>query len=438
MALAAAAGACSAGEKSHPVIAHIWTGSAARSGNATGFQKPVAIANVGGDDFVLANYSEVALFNTSTGTIDKIDVDNPEIVKEFVPTSLAIDRAHGKLLIANYLSNNVIVASLDIAKRRLRLERLIGDEHTISPEGVAISGDMVGVANYDGGNVQFFDQSKPDSAAVCTVPVPEARGVTFQGDLAYATSLQDRSLLKIDPKICAVLARVGATGWEPKQFLWPTQVASWDARSVAVTDAHTGLISVYDVKTLEFVKSFGGNGPGQNELNMPYALAVGASDLLVASTFGDRILRFDKATGRPTESWSLAPAWEKLADGSPYTLNHEGRDGYVDTHTTVTVDGACYHPGYDELQACSAGDNIELSASPDQEMYFLQVARFGDQTLIFSPHIPIAVLFGAGGWATRREVPIGIDHWLIDGRVVGPDGVAFRFDTGSAATSEPQ
>jgi hypothetical protein len=149
-------------------------------------------------------------------------------------------------------------------------------------------------------------------------------------------------------------------------------------------------------------------------------------------------MRFDKASGRATDSWSAAPAWEKVADGSPYTLNHEGRDGYIDTHATVTLDGACYHPSYGELQACNGGENVELPPLNEIYMYFIQVAREGDRTLIFSPQCPTALLFEAGGWAKRREVPIGIDHWLIDGRAVGPDGVAFAVSAGSPTTSEPR
>jgi DNA-binding beta-propeller fold protein YncE len=416
IALASAVVACSSPQESEPVRGHIF------SGNAADFNTPVAITNVGGNAYVLANYSNVALFDKSTGIIDNIEVENPELVKTFVPTSFAVDYVHDKILIANYTSNNVIVASLDKARLKIHFDRLIGDEQTVSPEGVAVSGDLAAVANYDGDNVQFFDQSKPNSIAACTISVREPHGVVFLGDFAYATSLQDRSLIKIDPKTCSITARVGEIGWKAKQFLWPTQVAVWDDESVAVSDAHTGLISVYSAKTLDFIKSFGGNGPGRNELNMPYGLAVGGSYLFVTSAFSDKIMRFDKTSGRPLESWSARPGWEEVADGSPYTLNHEDRSGYIDKHTTVTLDGACYHPGYARLVSCNGGENVAMPPLHGSEMYFIQVAHEGDQTLIFSPQCPIALLFGAGGWARKREITLGFDHWLIAGRVVGPNG----------------
>ncbi len=196
IALASAVAACSPARKPEPIAEHIF------SGNTDGFETPVAITNVGGDDYVLADYIDVFLFEKSTGTINKVHFDNPESVKKFVPTSFAVDPVRGELLIANYLANNVIVASLDKTNRQLHFDRLIGDERTISPEGVAVSGDLVAVANYDGDNVQFFDQGKANSAAFCTISVRQAHGVAFLGDFAYATSLQDDRLLKIDPRTC--------------------------------------------------------------------------------------------------------------------------------------------------------------------------------------------------------------------------------------------
>jgi DNA-binding beta-propeller fold protein YncE len=431
VAVASGVAACSPARKPEPVTEHIF------SGDAANFETPVAIANVGGSDYVLANYDDVALFDKSTGSVNRLSADNPEFVREFVPTSFAVDAVRGKLLIANYRANNVIVASLDKTNRKLHFDRLIGDERTVSPEGVAVSGDLVAVANYGGDNVQFFDQGKSISAAVCTVSVRQAHGVVFLGGFAYATSLEDRRLVKIDPGACAISAGTGESGWKPKQFLWPTQVAVWDNESIAVTDAHTGLISVYGARTLDFIKSFGGNGPGRNELNMPYGLAVGGSDLFVTSTFGNRIVRFDKATGLPLESWSQTPVWEALADGSPFTLIDEGRSGYIDTHTSIAVDGACFHPGYAGLESCDGGKNIALPPIDDINMYFIQVAQQGGQTLVFSPQCPIALLVGAGGWATRSVIYIGIDHWLIDGQAVGPDGAAFEIGAAAIAASEP-
>jgi hypothetical protein len=431
VAVASGVAACSPPWVSERAKAHLF------SGNAANFETPVAIMNVGGNDYVLANYDDVALFDKSTGTITRINIDNPEFVKEFVPTSFAADPVRGELLIANYLANNVIVATLDKTNRKLHFDRLIGDENTVSPEGVAASGDLVAVANYGGDNVEFFDRGNANSAAICVISVRQAHGVAFLGDFAYATSLEDRRLVKIDPRTCAIAARIGESGWKPKQFLWPTQVAVWDNESIAVTDAHTGLISVYSAKTLDFIKSFGGNGPGRNELNMPYGLAVGGSDLFVTSTFGNRIVRFDKATGLPLDFWSQAPVWEALADGSPFTLIDEGRSGYIDTHTSIAVDGACFHPGYAELESCNGGRNIALPPMYDINMYFIQVAHEGDQTLIFSPQCPIALLVGAGGWAEKNMIYLGIDHWLIDGQAVGPDGVAFRIGAAAVAVSDP-
>ena len=197
------------------------------------------------------------------------------------------------------------------------------------------------------------------------------------------------------------------------------------------------MISVYSAKTLDFIKSFGGNGPGQDELNMPYGIAIDGSGLFITSTFSNRIVRFDKASGRPTETWSRTPVLAKLADGSSYTLSHENRDGYVDRRATITLGGVCYHPSYGELQSCNSGANIELPPLAEVSMYFIQVSQEGDRTLIFSPQCPIALLIDAGAWARRIPIYIGIDHWLIDGKAVGPDGVPFGIRAAAAAVPEP-
>jgi hypothetical protein len=393
------------------------------SGDDAGFILPVAIVSLGGAEYLIANYDHVSILNTAIGSINRIIPDNIDYLNEFVPTSFAFDARSGRLLIANYTANNVIVATVDILHRSMHFDKLIGDEQTVSPEGVAISGDIVAVANYDGNSIQFFDQRRVQPNSICNVPVRQAHGVAFLGRYAYGTSLSDSTLIKIDPQTCSIVLKVGENGWGARQFLWPTSVAVWDDHSIVVSDAQTGLISVYDAETLGFVKSFGGNEPGQSALNMPYGLSVHGGDVFVTSTFGNGIARFKKASGAMVEKWGASENWAAIQDGSRYSLNSESRKGKVDTHTVVTIDGSCFHPGYAELVACDEDkNNIQMPEVSGSEMYFIQVAHNGDKMLIFSPQCSTALLITDGVWSSRREVDLGFDHWLVDGRVVGPQG----------------
>jgi hypothetical protein len=246
--------------------------------------------------------------------------------------------------------------------------------------------------------------------------------VTFLAGFAYATSLGDHSLIKIDPKACAIVSKVGRGGWGPGRFLWPTSVAVWDKHAIAVSDAHTGLISIYNADTLEFIRDFGGNGPGQNGLNMLYGLAVVDRSVFVTSTFGNRIDRFDKATGEVVETWAKEEEWKTIEDGYPYSINREVRKAYVNKHAVLTINGSCYHPGYAALVSCDGGVGIKLPPLHGSYMYFIQFAEDGDRILIFSPQCPTALLVRKGDWLGKQEVNIGLDHWLIHGKAVGPSG----------------
>jgi hypothetical protein len=390
------------------------------SGDDAGYAQAVGIAAVDDNHYLLANYDHVAILDRAAGSIKRVVPDNPEFLNKFVPTSFAVDHESGRVFIANYTGNNAIVATIDIAASSMHFERLIGDEHTVSPEGIAVSGGLVAVANYDGNNVEFFDAHH--DRAMCEIPVRYAHGVALLGGFAYATSLGDRSLIEIDPQTCKVVSKVGRRGWGPGRFLWPTSVAVWNNNAIAVSDAHTGMISVFDAETLGFIKEFGGNGPGQNELNMPYGLAVTGSSVFATSTFGYRIDRFDKLTGELVEGWAKEAQWGFLKNGNPYSLNREDRDAYADDQASVTIDGACYHPGYAELVSCNGGADLSLPALNGSYMYFIQIAHDDDRVLIFSPQCPFAILVDKGVWSARREITIGVDHWLIDGRVVGPSG----------------
>jgi hypothetical protein len=378
----------------------------------------VSVIRVSDCIYLIADYARVYLFDRAAGSLAPMSVDMGDLPSgKWVPTGLAVEDA-SHILIASYLGNSVLRARVDLAAAKLTIEGEIGDADTISPENVSSEGATIAVANYDGGSIQIFDRNAEHKAR-CTVPLKQAHGVVAIGPFVIATSLLDRTVVKIDLASCAILGKTGSEGWGAGQFLWPTSIGRWDDGRIAVTDAHTGLLSIFDASTLAFERRFGGNGPGENGLNMPYGFDASGPDALMLSTFGQRILIFGR-DGTLTESWGLKPAWRDLRDGSAYFLSREQRSPYERRDVEITIGGKCYHPSYWQLASCDGGQNIAVSFGASQA-YFLEALAVPEGTLVFSPQTALALVYPNGGGPPK--IPqIGFDHWLVDGQVVGPEG----------------
>jgi hypothetical protein len=274
-------------------------------------------------------------------------------------------------------------------------------------------------------NVQVFQHEGEGWSTRCTVPISQAHRVAFHGRYVYATSLTDRQIVKIDPDRCIELARVGGAGWNPGQFLWPTSVAPWDDKSVVVTDAHTGMITIIDADSLSVGRRFGGNGPGITGLNMSYGIFVEAKDALVTDSFGSRVVAFDKTSGEMTEIWSAKPLWQTApTDLRRASLDAEHRDYYTRKDVSVTIGGQCYHPDYARLAACDDPmRGLTIHRVGGIFLYMIEAMRAEHGVLVFSPSAPWALYYNDKDLEHPSQLRIGWDHWLVDGRVVGPDGV---------------
>ena len=161
----------------------------------------------------------------------------------------------------------------------------LGDNNTISPEGVVAFDGHVAVANYDGNNVQIFSYT---GTKLCEIPVFHAHGIAHTDGYLFATSLGDRQVLKIDTDECAIVSRTGSQGWARGQFMWPTGLGAGNGKLV-VSDAHTGMLSSLSADTFEIYEHWGGNGPGA--FNMPYAAEFDNEDVWIISTFNRTIFQ---------------------------------------------------------------------------------------------------------------------------------------------------
>ncbi len=162
----------------HPIANHLLSGSLRE------FALPVSVSRLDNDRYLIANYTDVFLFDRSSGALDELTVDmGHEFDSEFVPTAIAVREDGRRILIANYRGNSVLLAEVDAGKKTLTVRGRLGDKSTLSPEGVAPPPAIyIAVANDDGGSVQVFDASQPD-AARCAAPPPYGARYSDHGRL---------------------------------------------------------------------------------------------------------------------------------------------------------------------------------------------------------------------------------------------------------------
>lgn len=386
------------------------------SAGKAAFNLPVAIAEVAPGKFVVANYQDVFLFHSDSNEISITTVNMNGFVGKFVPTNFAFVPGTNRLFIANYLGNDILETTFDLARNEITVLGRIRDEKTISPEGVAFDGRLLATANYDGNNVQVFEKMDGSWKSICDIPVPWAHGVAFVNGNLFATGLKERKLHRIDPTGCKIVGSTGSIGWEPGKFLWPTSVAPFGNDAVLVADAHTGLLTVIGADDFSVKHAFGGNGPGRTGFNMPYSAIASGGSLWVTSTYGGRLFKIDIATGR-ANSWDVSAdrQWKSVFPRSSFLNSHSYED-YVRQGMDMTLGGKCYRASYSGVLACS--DYGDKTSFPS---YFVQIAKVRNGYVAISPQHDLAHYFSTS-IDSPQSITIGFDNWLVDGTIVSPSG----------------
>lgn len=378
----------------------------------------VSITGVDDEElFLTADYSNIYLFNRFTGRSEILPVSGGS--RRNVPTGLAYDASTRRLFIANYTSNNILVGRIDWAQKKIIIEEEFGHDVAISPENIAVDpdSDSVAVANYDGEEIQIWSNRERLWTKTCSVPVNLAHGVTFANSLVFATSLGNRELVKINPSSCQVISRIGQIGWGNNQFLWPTHVKEWDDTHVAVSDAHTGKLTIHRQDDLRAVRSIGGNGPFA--LNMPYSFTRATDgEIILLSIFGSKIigilelrLKIWKVFGDDYLPWNLS--------GS---LNRRNWSLYKRTDKSVDFLWRCMQESYARLLACDGSLALQLPApsetfvSEGSYYYFVEVSRLSSGWFLSSPQNNVAIYVRE---EDLRSAPmyVGYDAWQDGNRL---------------------
>jgi outer membrane protein assembly factor BamB len=395
---------------------------------------PVSIVRIDDKLYVAANYGRLYAIDTNTAEARPISVQWDIKPTAFVPTGLAYDPSSRTLFIANYTANNLLSGRLDPAIGRLTISEEIGAGTVVSAEGISYDADRkwLASAQYDGNSVALFAQTSDGWRLDCLLPVPQAHGVAIAGAYLFATSLKDRKLLKINAQSCAVEGSLGELGWDAKHagFMWPTTVQRLSDGVIAVSDAHTGHISLIDPERMKVRASFGRNGPGFGALNMPYGFTeTDDGNLLVLSTFGSRLIELSRS-GRFVRSYSAGPAWpDRYKPETEAMLGGTSWLGYRNVGRSAHLFGKCIVGGYASLSSCGGERTISLPLLSDGPLssslyyYFTEVADAGAGMIAVSAQNRTALYIAPTATALALiPVPIGLDSW-IDGRVVArPSG----------------
>lgn len=376
---------------------------------------PAGVATVGRDRFVVSDYSDLYVVARAGPGWSLSRLERPDGVARFVPSGMAYDSSSRLLYVANYTGGDVLVLEWRDDARPVLRRRLAG-AGLVGPEDVAPWQDGIVVADFDGDAVVAFDGR---DRRIWSVPLNSAHGVTVHGSTIYATGLYDRILVEIAPN-GHVVRKTGGLGQAPNRFLWPTGVTALANGLLAVNDAHTGLITLFD-RRFRVRGAVGGNGPGVDLFNYPYVLSPHGDGFAVADTYGARLVLLDGAWRMTAQIALASPLATRFGGaalvGQPrrpyvYPQLHAGDLGDVLSGTRAVG-------GYNALNALGRGKRPAYQLKIGQPGIGYVYATWAQRTplpgrddavLIGTPQQPGAWLVDTptGAWT---HVMIGYDVW---------------------------
>jgi len=406
---------------------------------------------------LIATYHEILSLNVRTGQLSKLDADLGNLThKAYVPTGIAVGHETGRVFVANYLANNILIGH--IIGNRITFDQELTGDALVSPENVATTSDEQWLisANYDGSSATAFTLINGQYFQKWTTAIPQAHGVAILGDMVFVSSLLLKKIVVLDLFDGREIGSFGQPGWNTRclDLLWPTNINVAEDSSVVITDAHTG--AVYRIKfdghegKLQDV--FGGTSPGPAGLQMPYAAIKVGANLAILWTFSPKVLIVGSSSSSSAPSIKTmivqqSRQAERHPDREPSTPLGVGWNGYVHLAADpMTISGFLTVPAYGALMRVSRGRTLTTSGplwlNTDSElvgslMYFIE-AHAGEKGVVLSSPSASRALYVTQGQAscfTRVGLPgaalavdSGLDHRLgttgyeeIESRALGPN-----------------
>jgi DNA-binding beta-propeller fold protein YncE len=247
------------------------------------------------ETLLITTYQSIFSLNVKTGRVATLKPDLSKITnKKYVPTGIAIGPRTGKIFVANYLANNILVGHL--FEDNVIFDQELGGEGVVSPENVTTTADESWVvsANFDGSSATAFFRDSDRYVHRWNTKIPQAHGVAIIGNMVFVSSLTLRKIVVLNLTDGKEIGSFGQPGWNTAclDFLWPTGLHVFDDNLLVVTDAHTGGIYriAFEGEAGKLIGVIGGTAPGALGLQMPYAVASIGDELAILSTFSPKVL----------------------------------------------------------------------------------------------------------------------------------------------------
>ncbi len=259
---------------------------------AFGTVDAVSIVQVEKNKFLIASYDTISLITIKENNLsEKKQFSKPNGVNIWNPAGLFYSKKDNLLYVANYRGHDILIFDYNQDSNSLSLKQRITDDKLQSPENVVVNslGEII-VADYDSSKIFKFDHK---GNFIWRTQISQTHGVTILGENIYTTSLTDRIVVKLDYN-GHILKKQGSLGIKYDQYQWPVSIMSIDNNKLVVTDAHTGRLTILN-ENLEVLDTFGGNGPGVDLFNYPYAFLQVDDGYLIADTLKARIVKLSKS-----------------------------------------------------------------------------------------------------------------------------------------------
>jgi hypothetical protein len=404
-------------------ISHLNVAAAFRSFHVPSTPTAVeSIVQVDPNQYLMCDYFDVYRLTRGAGGYTMTILSRPPATA-WSPAGLAY--RDGLLYVADNLGHDVLVVRVagDNLVPVRRVARQDGKSMGTPRHVVAEADGSVVVADYNGNSVLRFNG---DGSLAWSVPMPGAGGVTESGGFIYATSTGNHTVSKIDPS-GKVLATTGSFGWSPGRFVFPIDVAD-DGGRLVVTDAVTGRVSVLG-RDLRLAGLAGGNGPGADALDYPYATLPVASGYVIADTDKGRLLFTDRR-------WTLQ---EQVVFGPAVSTGRQrplvyGTDARPTSYTMlpgVDVVAALglrpalpFTGGFDGLDSWSGRALVHLNFDDAlvPARFITWAQRLDAVILVGSPQVPwLEVIDPTTGLFT--DVFVRLDTWWRAGFLVFPENL---------------
>lgn len=310
------------------------------------------------DKYLICNYEKVFLTKMNSEIADLNELAKPDEVKIWNPTGVFYDKVKGILYVANYNGHNIVKCSIDENTKKLKYLGEINDKNMVSPENVSVdeNGNNIAVADYDGNNVLYFNSK---GELLWKIEIKLAHGVAVRNNYIYATSLNDRQIIKIDSR-GNIIAKIGTMGLNENEYLWPTSIDISKDNTIMVTDAHAGKISFFKTD-LTFIESIGCNGPGVNNFNYPYSSIFVNNKIIVADTFKARVLELDGKTKNVLNQYCFSDTNNTQKVQMENNINESSKNPYTYRAIKLNVEPEIFNPLIDKnLEVFSGFNSIDV------------------------------------------------------------------------------